>query len=473
MNTLSHSTPAHFKHFSMSTPAKKTVHKPATLEACHQQKMKEFEEANKSLVRLREELRALESEAATAEEDEDCSKGRNMDTIIQLRKQIAALERDDARLDYFLKAGPLLFTYFDAQESIAKGTGAPVSKNRPPPNSVLSFFTAHERPTPTPMPTPTSMPTFTSMPMSTSMSTTTSTPIPVAGKFTSTSTSMSTSTSTSMSTSTSTSTSALRAPLSMANSSGTVDGFHREKLLDQYMTLVDPESIKGGILPNSSVEAGWGVCVVCTSDMVFHSNEAKLFCATCGNEEFVLVDSEKPSYKDPPREVTYFAYKKINHFNVWLAQFQAKESTDIPRSVLDAVLVELRKQRIVDPQKITKDKIREILGRMKMPKLYTHATQIRNLVTQRMTNLTISKELEEKLQHMFKEIQPAFIKHCPPDRSNFISYSLCIYKLFQLLEMDEFLPALQLLKTRAKLFAFDTLWKKICEDLRWEFIPTI
>lgn len=386
--------------------AKKVIHKPTTLEACHQKKMKEFEEASKSLELLREEVRALES--AT---EEEATRAR----LVQLRKQIAALERDDARLDYFLKAGPLLFTYFDAQESIAKGVFAPVSKARVP-HSVLSYFTEPEEAVAT-------------------------APPPAV-------------------------------PLSLATG-GTVDGFHREKLLDQYMTLVDPESIKGGFLPSTTVEAGWGVCIVCSADMVFHSNEAKLFCATCGNEEFVLVDSEKPSYKDPPREVTYFAYKKINHFNEWLAQFQAKESTYISRPVLDAVLAELRKQRIVDPQKITKDKIREILGRLKMPKLYTHATHIRNLVTQRMTNLTISKELEEKLQHMFKEIQPAFIKHCPPDRSNFISYSLCIYKLFQLLEMDEFLPALQLLKTRAKLFAFDTLWKKICEDLRWEFIPTI
>jgi hypothetical protein len=30
-----------------------------------------------------------------------------------------------------------------------------------------------------------------------------------------------------------------------------------------------------------------------------------------------------------PREVSYYAYKRINHFNEWLAQFQAKECTDI------------------------------------------------------------------------------------------------------------------------------------------------
>jgi hypothetical protein len=33
--------------------------------------------------------------------------------------------------------------------------------------------------------------------------------------------------------------------------------------------------------------------------------------------------------------VSYYAYKRINHFNEWLAQFQAKESTEIPAYVYD------------------------------------------------------------------------------------------------------------------------------------------
>ena len=68
------------------------------------------------------------------------------------------------------------------------------------------------------------------------------------------------------------------------------------------------------------------------------------------------MDSEKPSYKDPPREITYFAYKKQNHFNEWLAQFQAKENTDIPQDIIEAVLRELKKERITDPKKIKKEK---------------------------------------------------------------------------------------------------------------------
>jgi predicted nucleic acid-binding Zn-ribbon protein len=226
-------------------------------------------------------------------------------------------------------------------------------------------------------------------------------------------------------------------------------------------------------MPGSGIEPGWGTCDTCNVEMTFYQNEAILGCPRCGREEFILVDSEKPSYKDPPREITYFAYKKINHFNEWLAQFQAKENTDIPQDVVESVMRELRKERITDPKKVKKEKIREILQKLKLSKMYDHVQQIKNRIQHQMTNLTLSKEMEEKLQYLFKEIQPAWIKFCPRDRSNFLSYPYVLFKLCQLLDMDEFLPYFQLLKSREKLYQQDQTWEKICKDLQWEFIRSI
>ena len=38
-------------------------------------------------------------------------------------------------------------------------------------------------------------------------------------------------------------------------------------------------------------------------------------CLKCGILNHVLIESDKPSFKDPPPEISYFAYKRINHFN--------------------------------------------------------------------------------------------------------------------------------------------------------------
>ena len=85
----------------------------------------------------------------------------------------------------------------------------------------------------------------------------------------------------------------------------------------------------------------------------------------------------------------------------------------------------------------------------------------------------MSREIEEELRRMFKEIQVPFHKYCPPNRKNFLSYSYVLHKFVQLKELDNFLPCFVLLKSREKLHQQDLIWKKICEHLKWEFIPSV
>ena len=184
------------------------------------------------------------------------------------------------------------------------------------------------------------------------------------------------------------------------------------------------------------------------------------------------MDSDKPSYKDPPREVSYYAYKRINHFNEWLAQFQAKECTDIPQEIYDQILVELKKERITHLDNLKPAKIREILKKIKANKYYEHVPHITNRLNGKNAPV-MNREIEEKLRYMFKEIQPSFQKHCPKGRSNFLSYSYVLYKFCELLQLDDYLPNFPLLKNRDKLYTQDKIWQKICEDLGWQFIRSI
>lgn len=400
----------------------KSAVKATTLEAYHQNKMKEFVVAKQSVEDIQQEVDEIEQKMSGL--PESVAFGDEMRLLSELaeekRRLIQTIQTDEQRLNYFLDVGDMLFQYFDAQDSLSKGNDIAVKTMRMPTNSVLSYFT--EAADPSSPSTPASLD------------------------------------------------SASKKKASEINSN---DGLNRDKMLEKYLAIVDPSAIKSGILPGSGIEPGWGCCPTCDIEMTFHQNEALLGCPQCGHEEFILIDSEKPSYKDPPREITYFAYKKINHFNEWLAQFQAKENTDIPQDIIEAVMKELKKERISDPKKVKKEKIREVLQKLKFSKMYDHVQQIKNRIQQQMTMLTLSKEMEEKLQHMFKEIQPAFIKYCPANRSNFLSYPYVLYKLCQLLDMDEFLPCFQLLKSREKLYQQDQVWEKICKEMRWQFIRSI
>ena len=214
------------------------------------------------------------------------------------------------------------------------------------------------------------------------------------------------------------------------------------------------------------------ICPLCNVERILYMAEGKMICPNCGDEIFILIDSDKPSYKEPPREVSYFAYKRINHFNEWLAQFQAKESTDIPQDVYDQILLELKKERITDMKLLSPVKLREILKKLKKNKYYEHVPHIINRLNGEPPP-TITRETEEELRRMFKEIQIPFHKFCPKTRKNFLSYSYVLHKFVELLELDEFIPCFMLLKSREKLHQQDQIWKQICEYLKWQFIPSV
>ena len=240
----------------------------------------------------------------------------------------------------------------------------------------------------------------------------------------------------------------------------------RSDLLNQYLQIEAPSMAK------AADGDEWTYCDRCGSEMIMCMNEATLTCSACGNKDFILIDSDKPSYKDPPRELSYYAYKKINHFNEWLAQFQAKESTEIPAIIYDQILLQLKKERISNFGSLKRTKLREILRHMGETKYYEHIPHIINRLSGQNAPF-MSREDEEKLRHMFREIQPAFKKHIPKGRRNFLSYGYILYKFCELLEMDEHLACFPLLKNRDKLYVQDCAWKGICSDMQWQFIRTV
>ena len=237
-------------------------------------------------------------------------------------------------------------------------------------------------------------------------------------------------------------------------------------IVNEYFFNTDTNFVK--TIKNVNVD----FCEKCQLEKILYLSEGKVICKGCGDETLILIDSDKPSYKDPPREVTYFSYQRINHFNECLAQFQAKETTDIPQEVYDKIILELKKERIKDMTKLNSIKIRDILKKLKKNKYYEHIPHIINKLNG-VAPPVMSRETEEILRRMFKEIQIPFHKFCPKDRSNFLSYAYVLRKFVELLELDEFIECFSLLKDREKLYEQDKIWKDICKYLDWEFIPSV
>lgn len=384
-----------------------------TLDNLHRLQMEDFEVSRANLDKLKESKERLKKEIdATSDIIE---KTQKEEQLRKLEQKVNEWNDNKPVYDYFFDTGNILFNYYDLQEKIQQGeiTGSgKVMKAKP--GSVLAALMEGED-------------------------------VSSAGGGT------------------------LMDTVQESNKASSIPQEGREVLKDKYLRKVNPEHAKTSV---SAFDDPYGTCERCESEMTFSANEALFFCPSCGHQEFVLIDSDKPSYKDPPREVTYYAYKRINHFNELLAQFQAKESTEIPEEVFQAILEELKKERITSTEHLKPTKIREVLKKLKCTNFYEHVPYILNRINGK-TAPVMTREIEERLRFMFKEIQSSFIKHCPKNRSNFLSYSYVLYKFCELLSLDDYLQCFPLLKNRDKLYNQDKIWQLICKDMGWEFYRSI
>jgi ribosomal protein L40E len=86
----------------------------------------------------------------------------------------------------------------------------------------------------------------------------------------------------------------------------------KTEMMDKYMNYVDTRYIS-----DKNKEDDIEICRKCNAQKYFVNAEGVMICQKCGAQEYILIDCDKPSYKEPPKEIAYFAYKRINHFNIW------------------------------------------------------------------------------------------------------------------------------------------------------------
>jgi hypothetical protein len=213
------------------------------------------------------------------------------------------------------------------------------------------------------------------------------------------------------------------------------------------------------------------ICNSCgKGELIAMEDEGIMLCNTCFKSVPFLIENEKPSYKEPPKEICFYAYKRINHFKEILAQFQGKETTQIPHTVIENIKLQIKKQRL-ELSQITNSKTKEILKNLGYNKYYEHIPFIKDKLG--IKPPLMSPELEDTLCNLFIELQGPYSKYCPDDRVNFLNYYYTAYKLCELLDKTQYLEHFPMLKDPEKRMEQDEIWKKICLDLDWKYIPTI
>lgn len=242
-----------------------------------------------------------------------------------------------------------------------------------------------------------------------------------------------------------------------------------KKLYLKYWQNVNNEisNIQDFVIPSD-------ICQLCNKgELIPQEEEGIMICNNDGCGKFItfIVDSSKPTNKEPPNEVSYTAYIRLNHFKEILSQFQAKETTQIPDEVMNAIKARIKKERIKDVSTINYSKMREILRKLGYNKYFEHIQYINSQFG--IKPPIMSEELHETLCVLFIEIQKPWSMFCPAGRTNFFNYTYTLYQLCVLLDQKQYLPYITLLKDPVKQREQDAIWKLVCNHLDWEFYPTI
>jgi DNA-directed RNA polymerase subunit RPC12/RpoP len=240
----------------------------------------------------------------------------------------------------------------------------------------------------------------------------------------------------------------------------------KRDILEDYTCAIN------NIVDMRSLKIDEDKCTQCSVELQLLSNESKMVCPMCGIQSNILVDTDKATYNDVPMENSYFAYKRLNHLNECLVQFQAKENTVIPQEVCDTIKYELIKERRNDLSKLNASLIRGYLKKHSdkgYNKYYEHIPHILNRLNG-IKPKTLTNKMEDDIRRIFMMVQDPFDHHSKTTRNNFLSYNYFLNKACRILNYDEELcNCFPLLKSEEKLRHQDELWEKICKHLNLPF----
>ena len=244
---------------------------------------------------------------------------------------------------------------------------------------------------------------------------------------------------------------------------------HTDETVQRRATIVDEYLTDMNNAPAKVAMATRDECPRCDTAqrLLLCSAKSIMTCPECGySVSYIDATSSSTSFDDIV-EFSQYSYKRVNHYCMWLALVQGKETHRVPVDIMTTVMADLfTRQNIRNITDITQKRVRDSLRKLRLRKAYDHVAQI----TSRLSGIRpsrITPEIEEQLKNMFLQMQPAFQRHAPKTRTNFLSYSYVLYRCFQILGLHDMLNGITLLKGRDKLEANDAIFRRMCEDLNW------
>jgi len=211
------------------------------------------------------------------------------------------------------------------------------------------------------------------------------------------------------------------------------------------------------------------VCEDCNIDLQ-REDDFIFICPICGFEYKQLTSNSGYNENSRINTAQRYVYEKRVHFGDSIKKYQGIQNTTILPNVYEDILAKIKSHEI-PIKNLTKEHLYHFLKSTGHSDHYENMTLIYYEITG-IKPPDIS-HLEGKLYEFFDQIEPIYERIKSPDRSNFLNGQFILYKLLQKLKYPCKEEDFYILKTRDKMLEHDQIWKQICRELSWTFIPTV
>ncbi len=220
------------------------------------------------------------------------------------------------------------------------------------------------------------------------------------------------------------------------------------------------------------------VCPKCRVSYDIEEKTAEYVCKSCGHLEKlsgVVFDDEQFFYQEGQR-TKHGKYDPIKHAKCWLERIQAREMTEIPKDVLNAVKACIKRDQLwLD--KISCETIRLYLKQLKKTNYNNHVPLIRKLITGFEPSQLSEHEIQLVYMYFGIVIQIYIMIKSDP---NCPYHPFFIYKIIEQIlkkpkdakRRKDILSCIHL-QSRTTLVENDRLWFNICDHIpEFSKIPT-
>lgn len=227
-------------------------------------------------------------------------------------------------------------------------------------------------------------------------------------------------------------------------------------------------------------EVVYEMCI-CTTKMDIDPIASTLICKNCGiiKELYGTVFEDEQFYYQEGQRTKHGTYDPSKHCRFWVDRIQARETTEIPESVIVAVKKCITRDKIKNKHHINCAQIRKYLRQTHNSKYNEHVPLIRKLITGITPPQLTDYEMQlihiyfDKVIHIFDEIKPPKKTNCP-------YHPYFIYKIIEQIINNESDRIRKLkilacihLQSRETLICNDVIWSPICDRIsEFTYIPT-